>query len=343
MHLLKEDEKKEYMKLDRKQAQEYLKNYEVKEWYADDITRVRAVDIPRADCWCFGFPCQDISLAGNKEGLTNGKRSSLFLRLQNLSEKSKKKINPLTYSLKTLKICLASITESTFSKFSLNWTKSGTMSNGTFSTLPTSSLKTENEYLLSDILEADVPQKYFLSPETVKRLMSYKDKLLIPLPHEAEQITQSERALLKINSRKKISYGFYSNVSERYFGGFLKEKSRCLKANKADTSVATYIYPCITPARINKIQNGRRFKNIGEPMFTLTAQDIHGIAVYNYILRKLKIRKLTPREYFRLQTFPDLKFDLAAVCNSDNQLYKQAGNSVTVLVIKMIVEKMKIE
>lgn len=140
---------------------------------------------------------------------------------------------------------------------------------------------------------------------------------------------------------KKISYGFYSNVSERYFSGFLKEKMRCLKANKFDAAVA--IYPCITPARTNKKQNGRRFKNIGEPMVTITAQDIHGIAIYNYILRKLKMRKLMPREYFRLQTFPDLKFDLAAVCNSDNQLYKQSGNSVTVLVIKMIAEKMKIE
>lgn len=36
--------------------------------------------------------------------------------------------------------------------------------------------------------------------------------------------------------------------------------------------------PVLTPERINKRQNGRRFKNDGEPAFTLTAQDRHGIA-----------------------------------------------------------------
>ncbi|MBD8026443.1 DNA (cytosine-5-)-methyltransferase [Ureibacillus sp. Re31] len=48
---------------------------------------------------------------------------------------------------------------------------------------------------------------------------------------------------------------------------------------------------------------------------------------------KLKIRKLTPRECWRLQGFPDWAFDRAREVNSDSQLYKQAGNSVTVNVI----------
>ena len=39
------------------------------------------------------------------------------------------------------------------------------------------------------------------------------------------------------------------------------------------------IQPVLTPDRINKRQNGRRFKEDGEPMFTLTAQDRHGIAI----------------------------------------------------------------
>ena len=49
------------------------------------------------------------------------------------------------------------------------------------------------------------------------------------------------------------------------------------------------------------------------------------------------IRKLTPRECFSLQGFP-LNFNLPNV--SDSQLYKQAGNSVTVKVVKRIVEQM---
>lgn len=50
----------------------------------------------------------------------------------------------------------------------------------------------------------------------------------------------------------------------------------------------------------------------------------------------IRIRRLTPRECFRLQGFPDDYFDKAAFVNSDSQLYKQAGNSVTIDVIEAI-------
>lgn len=41
-----------------------------------DITTVRGSDLPYADCWCFGAPCQDFSVAGLRAGL-DGKRSGL--------------------------------------------------------------------------------------------------------------------------------------------------------------------------------------------------------------------------------------------------------------------------
>lgn len=53
-----------------------------------------------------------------------------------------------------------------------------------------------------------------------------------------------------------------------------------------------------------------------------------------------RIRKLTPRECFRLQGFPDEYFGKAAMVNSDSQLYKQAGNSVTVPVIYEIAKRL---
>jgi DNA (cytosine-5)-methyltransferase 1 len=52
------------------------------------------------------------------------------------------------------------------------------------------------------------------------------------------------------------------------------------------------------------------------------------------------IRRLTPRECFRLQGFSDAQFDKAQAVNSDSQLYKQAGNSVTVPVIREIGERL---
>lgn len=54
-----------------------------------------------------------------------------------------------------------------------------------------------------------------------------------------------------------------------------------------------------------------------------------------------RFRKLTPRECFRLQGFPDEYFDRAAEVNSDSQLYKQAGNSVTVNVIYEIAKRLE--
>ena len=58
------------------------------------------------------------------------------------------------------------------------------------------------------------------------------------------------------------------------------------------------------------------------------------------VYEKLRIRKLTPRECWRLQGFPDWAFDKAQEVNSKTQLYKQAGNSVTVNVIKAIAERL---
>ena len=146
----------------------------------------------------------------------------------------------------------------------------------------------------------------------------------------------------------------------------------------------------LTPERAEKRQNGRRMKEAGEPMFTLTAQDQHGVylteeesgdaetalpvrngtkqgydlaypgdgvclsypksesrrgrvgkgcsqtldtgCMMGTVTKCGKIRRLTPRECFRLQGFPDGLYERAAAVNSETQLYKQAGNAVTATV-----------
>lgn len=50
------------------------------------------------------------------------------------------------------------------------------------------------------------------------------------------------------------------------------------------------------------------------------------------LMRCGRIRRLTPKECFRLQGFPDELYERAASVNSDSQLYKQAGNAVTATV-----------
>ena len=98
--------------------------------------------------------------------------------------------------------------------------------------------------------------------------------------------------------------------------------------------------PVLTPERVKKRQNGRRFKENGEPMFTLTGQDRHGVLIKNVAKDCFELRKVSPLEEFRLQGWEDEYFRRAELVNSDSQLYKQAGNGVTVTVIKAIGEKL---
>jgi len=145
--------------------------------------------------------------------------------------------------------------------------------------------------------------------------------------------------------------------------------------------------PCttLTPSRVMKRQNGPRFKQPEQEMFTLTEQDIHGVAyikeatIKGYakaefgdsinfafpnsetrrgrigkqvaqtldrscnqgiLTKNCRIRKLIPLECWRLQGFSDELFYKAQKVNSDNQLYKQAGNSVTVNVVYEIAKRL---
>ena len=151
--------------------------------------------------------------------------------------------------------------------------------------------------------------------------------------------------------------------------------ARTLKAEAGGVGAKTGLYaiPVLTPDRLEKRQDGRRFKEPGEPMFTLTAQDRHGVLelfeeradegmrffkdgicgtvramdsggdkrVIDTTHGGVRIRRLTPLECFRLQGFPDEFFHRAKAAGvSDSQLYKQAGNAVTVNVVYEIAKRL---
>lgn len=82
-----------------------------------------------------------------------------------------------------------------------------------------------------------------------------------------------------------------------------------------------------------------RFKDNRKERPTLAEKDIHGVLLDDG--REVVIRKLTPKECFRLQGWTDDYFEKAQFVNSDSQLYKQAGNGVTVNVIYQIAKKLK--
>lgn len=137
------------------------------------------------------------------------------------------------------------------------------------------------------------------------------------------------------------------------------------------------VRPVLAPDRLKKRQNGRRLKKDGEPEFTLTNQDRHGVLIekvlgsvqkhraetdgtYSPTLtsamgmgggqipmpvvrdgKELAIRKLTPLECWRLQGFSDEQFYKTKNSGvSNSQLYKQAGNAVTTKVVEQIGRKL---
>ncbi|VJM36214.1 DNA methylase [Streptococcus pneumoniae] len=82
----------------------------------------------------------------------------------------------------------------------------------------------------------------------------------------------------------------------------------------------------------SKTRRGRVGKQIANTLLTGESQGV--------VEPDFRIRKLTPRECWRLQGFPDWAFDKAQEVNSNSQLYKQAENSVTVNVIAAIAKEL---
>lgn len=105
---------------------------------------------------------------------SKGSEAACFSELCSLLTTSKKKIDPHIYSLKMLKTCFALTEGQTSSGCFLRWTKAAMMQNGRFLILPITSPKTGSAYSLWDILEDEVPAKYFLSLEQMQRILFFK-------------------------------------------------------------------------------------------------------------------------------------------------------------------------
>lgn len=95
MHLITDAQRNylKQLKLRDRQKEILKKEYRNGEWYANNITELRGYDIPKCDCWTFGAPCQDFSIAGKRAGL-DGKRSSLVGEVFRLLDEREEKDKP---------------------------------------------------------------------------------------------------------------------------------------------------------------------------------------------------------------------------------------------------------
>jgi DNA (cytosine-5)-methyltransferase 1 len=326
MHLLTDDQRKALEDIPIKQRQkEILKEeYRNGEWYANDIRRVYAGDIPKADCWCFGFPCQDISVAGKQVGF-QGNRSSLFFRVMYLVGQLKEEDKPTFLFIENVKNLLSVNGGWDFARLLIEMDRAGY----------------DAEWQVLNSKDFGVPQnreRCFI----IGHLRGRSTAKVFPIEgadgKNSIQII-GHRNGYKRNTQVFVQDGITEALStcqggERghhtdlpcfidlcYQGSQMTDTARCLKAryykgvaNHAgqDSGIAIKVIgevnssqdgkvlgidgiakchsaghnnnpkialPVLTPDRVEKRQNERRFKDNGEPMFTLTRADIHGVAI----------------------------------------------------------------
>ena len=318
------NKQREYLKsLDlRNRQKEILKGeYLNGEWFAEDIRTVKPEEIPGADCWCFGFPCQDISVAGKAAGI-DGKRSSLFFGVTELIRGLPEEKRPTYLLIENVKNLLSVNRGWDFTRVLIELDEVGY----------------DVEWRILNTKDFGIPQNrercfiigYFRGRCRSSFLLNKR--------------TGGE------NSKKLVNMG-NTNPSGRGINGncyLASGLAPTLTTNKGEGN--KIVIPVLTPDRVVKRQNGRRFKDPGEESFTLTTQDRHGVAVSGYKINSsiwcknlqcyVYIRKLTPKECFRLQGWTDGYFEKAKFVNSDSRLYKQAGNGVTVNVVYEIGKRM---
>lgn len=335
--------------LNKRQEEICNPKYRNGEWYAKDVKKVFADDIPYSDCWCFGFPCQDISVAGKQLGFT-GSRSSLFFRIMRLLEQMPEDKKPGTLLIENVKNLLSINGGWDFARLLIALDEGGYDAEWQILNSKDFGVPQNRERVfIIGHLRGHTGSEIFLNRRTDEQnQMGYSAKI--------ERVGKYYNKNGKAHQRSGISSA----------GGI----AHCLTATDYK-EVPKVAIPILSPDRANKRQNGRRCKENGDPMFTLTTEDRHGVIVkigdaypnkygsmqgriYHpdgiaptlrtpsgggaepIIRDKYVVRKLTPLECFRLQGWSDDKFKKAKLVNSDVQLYKQAGNGVTVTVIKAI-------
>lgn len=269
-----------FAEIDKFAKQSYKAIYDTEnEEELDDITSVTDEHFRlyrgQVDIITGGFPCQAFSIAGNRRGFEDT-RGTIFFHIA----RAIKEIQPSYVLLENVKGLLSHDKGRTYGTIvqaldELGYFIEWGLFNSKYWGVPQNrervyilvtrkdvwkepklfnlvKQQTEVNTKLIDILETDVDEKYFLSDEKVKKLTLNED-----LSGKLNQYEFTERD--RVHSVYKVSPTL--NTMQ---GGDRQPK---------------VVVPVLTPDRVNKRQNGRRFKENGEPMFTLTSQDRHGIAI----------------------------------------------------------------
>ena len=367
-----------YVEWDKFARQSYQAMYDTKgEFTANDIQRTKGVKLPEADLWTFGSPCTNISVAGNRAGI-GGEQSRMFFEvIRLLKERAEnQKTLPAYLIMENVKNLLSSNEGRDFAEVLAQMDSVGY--DAEWSVFNSSDVVPQNRervYIIGHLRGAGTGQVFPIQRQgsdssrsngirvvgnlsrtgynssnvldekgiaTTLTATAYKHPTLV-------RVSPTKGLLEKYKHAPKGSVHQIGNIVQTKSFGGNPQTGRVYDTDGLSPTLNTMqggnrqpqiiVRPCLTPDRVKKRQNGRRLKENGEPAFTVTVADRNGVMLQNGDV--VAIRKLTPRECWRLQGFSDEQFDKAKNAGvSNSQLYKQAGNSVTVPVIKAIGEKM---
>ena len=321
------------------QAMHYLKG---DEWFAEDISKVSADSIPDVDLWTGGFPCQDSSLSGKRCGI-HGSRTGLFFEFTRLL-RERGEYKPRWLVLENVKGLFSvggtwDFAEVLFELAALGYGVEYALLNSSAFGVPQNR---ERIYIVGD-----------LTARSTGKILSFRAadgealNQIIGGPQGSRLYGTDgvSPTLTSGGGGLGTKTGLYFVKKDPQKGLVVKDRCGTIDANyykglgarQQRTGVIESNLPraVLQPDKERTWQNGRRIKGPDEAMFAILASGVHGI------LLDSRIRRLTPLEAFRLQGVPDEYFARAAAVCSDSQLYKQAGNAVTVPVVRLIGQRIR--
>ena len=283
-----------------------------------DIRTVPTSEIPDHDLLVGGFPCQAFSIAGKRRGFDDT-RGTLFFEIARILKDKK----PSYFILENVKGLLSHDNGSTFKTiisaltelgYDLQWQVLNSKNFG----VPQNR---ERVFIVGHIRGQSRPEVFPIGCNSAEDYAVYEGKREIAQTINATYARNQSDAQYVVEQPQAFRVRSINGVSSTLQG----------EAGGTGAKTGLYAIPVLTPDRVEKRQNGRRFKENGDPAFTLTSQDIHGVS------DGMRIRRLTPTECERLQGFPDGWTEGI----SDTQRYKCLGNAVTVNVVYEIAKRLQ--
>tara|TARA_B110000902_G_scaffold264754_1_gene347065 strand:- start:679 stop:1743 length:1065 start_codon:yes stop_codon:yes gene_type:complete len=301
--------------------------------FYDDITTRDYKEVPQLDLYVAGFPCQSFSLAGKRGGFDDT-RGTLFFNVAEFI-----KVNqPECFILENVKGLLSHDNGKTFQTITDVLTNGGGTLNGQMG------MDTIDDGLGYHVYTKVLNTKDYGIPQNRERIFivgfkywrTFNFPVKLPLKLKLKDMLQDNANSKFYLSNKRIK----TLESNKRSIGFTDTN----KKNIANCLIASY-YKLPTDGEYIKVHSlyPRSSKTGKGGTGHLSKQDgtTYCLDTGNAqaIEKDKKIRRLTPLECWRLQGFSDEEFYKAQKVNSDTQLYKQAGNSITVNVMTAILKK----